>query len=358
MIDVESLLQPVSDKSPCGEDLEYSGLMELERTARGTAEQELGLGGGEGHGKHFLVAGREPNWVEVRKQALDLAGQTKDLRVVLHLIRALVRTEGFPGLRDGLSLLRGTIERYWECLYPAIDPEDQDPTMRVNTLAALEDIDTLLRPLREAPIVSAPAVGRFSLRDLAVARGEIPAPEGTEPPAPATIEAAFQASDLDALQAQAVAVAGALEDLRTIDTAVTARLGASNAISFEKLPQLLGETRRVLEEHLARRGVAISGPAGGPLSATAAAAATARGPGGAAPLSGEIGTREDVVRVLDKVCEYYRRQEPSSPVPILLERAKRLVAKDFIQIIRDLAPGGLAEVEAVRGRTEGDSQGP
>jgi len=351
-IDVDSLLKPVSPDAPCGENLEYSGLMELERAAQSTPEQEFGRGGTDGHGKHVVVSGREPNWVEVRKLALELARKTKDLKVLLHLTRALVRTEGFPGLRDALALLRGTIERYWECLYPVIDPEDPDPASRVNALADLEDLDTLLRPLREAPLVNAPAVGRFSLRDVAVARGELAAPEGTESPAPATIEAAFLASDLDALQAQAAAVAGALDDLRAIDTAVTDQLGTSDAASFEKLPQLLKEAERVLGEHLARRGV---GTATSPIELptdVVPAAGIAMGSAATAPVSAELRTREDVVRVLDKVCEYYRRQEPSSPVPILLERAKRLVAKDFMQIIQDLAPGGLPEVEAVRGRTE------
>jgi type VI secretion system protein ImpA len=357
VIDVESLLRPVSPDTPCGEDLEYSGLMELERVAQGSAEQELGRGGAEDHGKHFVVAAREPNWAEVGRVAAELAGKTRDLRVILYLTRALVRTDGFPGLRDGLALLRGTIERYWECLYPVIDPEDQDPTFRVNTLAALEDLESLLRPLREAPIVSAAGVGRFSLRDLAVARGEVPPPEGGEPPTPATIEAAFRASDLGALQAQAAAVTGALEDLRAIDAAVTDHLGAGNATSFEKLPQLLGEAERLLREHLAGRGGAAGGAAAEPRPAGSPGAGPLRPPATAAPLWGEISSREDVVRVLDRVCEYYRRQEPSSPVPILLERAKRLVAKDFMAIIRDLAPAGLAEVEAVRGRTDEESQG-
>jgi type VI secretion system protein ImpA len=65
-----------------------------------------------------------------------------------------------------------------------------------------------------------------------------------------------------------------------------------------------------------------------------------------------VSSREDVLRALDRVCEYYRRQEPSSPVPVLLERAKRLVGMDFLAIIKDLAPTGLHEVETIRGPTE------
>jgi type VI secretion system protein ImpA len=53
--------------------------------------------------------------------------------------------------------------------------------------------------------------------------------------------------------------------------------------------------------------------------------------------------------MLDKACEYFHRYEPSSPVPLLLERAKRLMSKDFVEILRDLAPDGIAQFEVVSG---------
>jgi type VI secretion system protein ImpA len=66
-------------------------------------------------------------------------------------------------------------------------------------------------------------------------------------------------------------------------------------------------------------------------------------------MTGAISSREDVLRVLDRVCAYFAQHEPSSPVPLLLKRAKRLVSKDFLEILRDLAPDGVAQAEAIRG---------
>ena len=60
-------------------------------------------------------------------------------------------------------------------------------------------------------------------------------------------------------------------------------------------------------------------------------------------------SREDVVRLLDRACDYFKRYEPSSPVPLLLRRAKRLITKDFLEIIKDMAPGGLSEVKSIGG---------
>jgi type VI secretion system protein ImpA len=71
-------------------------------------------------------------------------------------------------------------------------------------------------------------------------------------------------------------------------------------------------------------------------------------------VGGRITSRDDVVRVLDKVCEYYERNEPSSPVPVLLRRARRLVPKDFMEILRDLVPDGVAQAENIRGADSDD----
>ena len=67
-------------------------------------------------------------------------------------------------------------------------------------------------------------------------------------------------------------------------------------------------------------------------------------------LSGELQSREDVMRILDKLCEYYARVEPSSPVPLLLLRAKKLVPMNFMEIVKDLIPDAVATAEMYRGR--------
>ena len=67
-------------------------------------------------------------------------------------------------------------------------------------------------------------------------------------------------------------------------------------------------------------------------------------------LSGEIRSREDVVRAIDKICAYYARFEPTSPLPLLLDRCKRLVSSSFLDIIRDLAPDSVSQVERLAGK--------
>ncbi|MDW8371270.1 MAG: hypothetical protein RMK81_13420, partial [Geminicoccaceae bacterium] len=64
---------------------------------------------------------------------------------------------------------------------------------------------------------------------------------------------------------------------------------------------------------------------------------------------GTVRTREDVLRLLDQVLEYYRRQEPTRPVPLLVARAKKLVPMSFVEALKELAPAGMKELQAAAG---------
>jgi type VI secretion system protein ImpA len=344
-IDVDQLLQEVSSESPCGDDLEYDpAFAEMERAAQGKPEQQFG---------DTVVPSEEPNWPEVKKQALELLSRTKDLRVAVYLIRALVRTDGLLGLSEGLALLRRFLDRYWDEVHPRLDPEDDnDPTLRVNTIASLCGAETTLQGVRRAPLVSAGALGRFSLRDVEVAAGAVPVPAGTEVPDLSSIEAAFTGCEIEGLQATAEAVAQSVEQATAIEALLVDRVGVGQALDLSSLTDTLKSAGRILSERLARRGG--EGTVGLEESAATGAAAGAAPAGRPVPVpvAGQITSRQDVIRALDRVCEYFERNEPSSPVPMLLRRARRLVSKSFLEIIQDVAPDGLSQVELLRGPQE------
>ena len=66
-------------------------------------------------------------------------------------------------------------------------------------------------------------------------------------------------------------------------------------------------------------------------------------------LTGVVRNRDDVVLLLDKICGYYERHEPSSPLPLLLKRCRRLATLSFMDIVKDLAPSALQQVELIGG---------
>ncbi|HEY1398097.1 MAG TPA: type VI secretion system protein TssA, partial [Roseateles sp.] len=59
----------------------------------------------------------------------------------------------------------------------------------------------------------------------------------------------------------------------------------------------------------------------------------------------------DAVRALQRVCDWIERHEPSNPAPLLIRRAQRLMSKSFLEIMRDLNPEGVHEIEKLAGTT-------
>ncbi len=342
---LEELLQPGSADAPAGPDLEYDpAFLELERLSESKPEQQMG---------NTIVPAQEPEWKEVTTRALALFAKTKDLRISLKVTKGLLETKGFVGLADGLGLMRGIVETFWDGFYPKLDPDDgNDPTFRVNILMGLCDGPAFIDRIRIIPLVASRSFGRFSLRDMAMASGEIPPPAGTEAPKTSAIDGAFTECPLPELQGTAEAVHSSIESLKAIEAFVGEKVEASSGPNFSKLTDLLRSAEKIMAPHLARRGAAsnVAGEAG----ADGVAAGTGGVPG-AAPITGEINSREDVVRMLDKICSYYERVEPSSPLPILLQRSKRLVSANFLDIVRDLAPDSIAQFEYYRGKDPSES---
>jgi type VI secretion system protein ImpA len=338
---LESLLQPVSADAPCGADLEYDpAFLELERLSESKPEQQMG---------DNIVPAQEPDWKDVGNRALALLSKTRDVRIALKLARALLHTEGLAGFADALKLVRGIVESFWDGFYPKLDPaEKNDPTFRVNIMMGLCDGGTFIDRIRLIPLVSARSFGRFSLRDIAMASGELAPPTGTEAPKPSAIDGAFNECPVPELQATSDMLNSALESLKAVEAFVGDKVGASNGPNFAKLTDVLRSAEKIMTTRLARRGVGVEAAAG-----EAGADGVARGPGGGMSgpsMTGEINSRDDVIRVLDKICSYYERVEPSSPIPILLQRSKRLVSASFLDIVRDIAPDGLSQVENLRGK--------
>ncbi len=350
-MDVESLLAEVSAESPCGEDLTYDpAYMELERIAQGTPEQQVG---------DTVVEAEEPNWRDVRDQAMELLGRTKDIRVAVYLTLAQLQMEGVPGLRDGLALLRGLVEQYWDEFYPQLDPDDDyDPTERMNIVAQLspppevfDDPMKFKARLRQAPLADSRQLGQYGLRHILIARGDMTPPEGADEKFPdlSVIEGAFQDTDSEHLQEIVTAANEALEHLSIIDSLLTQRVGVGNVPNLDQLTEILGQMSSSVEQYT---GGAGGGGEPGAEPGGDVDAGGAPGGGGGPAISGDIRSPEDVIRVLDKICEYYQRNEPSSPVPLIVRRAKKLVRKNFIEIIQDLNPDGLRTIEMVSGPFE------
>lgn len=335
MIDIDELLTPVSPQDPCGEDLSYdTAMQELETVLLGKPETQ------------FSQA-EEPRWDDVRNRCVELLRRSKNLRVAVILCVSLLRAEGLAGFRDGLTVIHGLLHRYWDSLYPRLDPDDNnDPTERANILASMvtplgsfDDPMQFLRRLREAKLSDSALAGRFSLDEIAPSSA---GKESAVPPVdPARVQAAFRDTAPEKLAKVATALTEATATAKALDEFLTTTIGAGRAPDWAPLLVTLGDLRRAIEPFT---GGLDTSEAGAEVVAGAAVASHAPA---AAP--GTLQSRKDVVQALERICEYYNRAEPSSPVPLLLKRAQRLAEMNFLEIISDLSPEALAPVQNVTG---------
>ncbi|UCG49913.1 MAG: type VI secretion system protein TssA [Phycisphaerales bacterium] len=349
-IDIESLLSEISGESPCGEDLEYDpSFQALESMLRPKDP------GGIVEGVDEAV--EEPNWREVREKTLELLGRSKDLRLAMYLTLALLKMEGILGFRDGVAFVRGLLERYWEGVYPRLDPDDNnDPLQRINIVQAFSPVSVSAQDpmkfrqrLSEVPLCRSVQMGSFSYRDIQVARGEISAgdEEGAQGPEMSVIDAAFQDTATEELEATAKATEEALEHLAGITTAFSTSAAQGQSPDVGGSQAILGSIHKCVDEYLAKRG--LGGAAGEPGEAGG------EGAKGGISLAGEISSPKEALLALEKVCQYFDRHEPSSPVPLLLRRAQRLVSKNFVEVITDICPDALSRVQLIGG-SSGESE--
>lgn len=342
-IDVEGLLRPVSDAAPCGEDLRYDRrYLEVMRLAEGKPEQQMG---------DTIVPGEEPNWREVGDGCLELFARSKDLRVAMLLCLAQVRLDGYPGLRDGLRLVKGIAENFWDGMFPLLDPDDgNDPTERMNIIASLAvppgsfgDPMKFQDRTREAPIVEHRQLGRVGLRELLIVAGDLPAPTDASAPKldSGAIEAIFEEVETPALEAVAKTIEEAAELVKGLEDTLTNKVGAGKAVDLSSFRTLVADAAKAVRKRLSKRGV------GGPAGAIDEATGLPSGPGGQR-LAGEIYSSSDVREALDKIVRYYELREPSSPVALVMQCAHQLVDKNFLEIVRVLTPDAIQVLEKIK----------
>jgi type VI secretion system protein ImpA len=144
-INIEALLQPIPGGDPCGADLRYHPVtLQIKEARREEANVSQGVW------KHDVKVADFPLVLKLCREALTKQG--KDLQVAAWLTEALLRLEGFAGLRQGLELIRRLLETYWDGVHPRPD-EDGDLVMRAT---ALRWVGSQLDPsIRSAPVTKA-----------------------------------------------------------------------------------------------------------------------------------------------------------------------------------------------------------
>jgi type VI secretion system protein ImpA len=329
MLDVEALAQPAPVDAPGGPDLHYSAeYAALERAAAGKPERQVG---------NAIVPAEPPEWRAVLDGAAALLTRSKDLRVAVLLVRALLETRGFEGFGLGLALTRRLVSDFWPDLHPRLDAEDDgDPTARVTAMAGLVGRD-LIQAVRATPLATSKSFGPITLRAL-----DAPGARGA-----AALDAAFEQVPPEALGPGGAAVIRCAQEASALAAAWSEVLPSAGP-DFAVLVGTLGHAQQIAKARMTPREAESASDGNG------AAQRDLAGASGEAPraLAGEVRSRDDVLRAIDAICAYYARAEPSSPVPLLLQRSRRLVTMSFLDILKEMLPESVANLQKISGTTD------
>ena len=331
--DLENLLTPISEDDPGGPDLSVEN-RRLTWIDAFDQRPEMDPVTGE------MTEPGDIDWAQIKRDLVAELAQTKDVWLAVYLAIAGARSSDLPAINAGLATLAGLLERFWEDVHPRLDP-DFGASARSAHCGSLTDRREFLNPLGRVVVLRHERLGDFCLDDLVAIREAGQAHERYAP-----LHAALQ-TNAEALQEACDQLEGCLASVREADRIFTAQAGSAESPNFkaayERFDKLLASARHF-----------------NPTAASAASSADSETPEGhaisvlqASGAPGRIETRDDVMKALDAVCDYYRRREPSSPVMLALLRAKSWVPMDFMAVMADIAPNSLEDVRNVLIRREG-----
>lgn len=326
VIDLEALLLPLPGDNPVGENLQYSGIYDEIREAR---RAEDGLSQGE-----WQREPKTPDWPKVIELSTGaLATKSKDLQVGAWLVEALVERYGFVGLRDGLKLMRGLHEQFWDHLYPEIDEGDLDA--RANAMSLMDARMEL--PLKRVSLTKSGTGPDYSyiqweesskfdipeniealesegqtraleLKDQAAAEGKTTG-EAWRKAKNSTRRAFYEETT--------ILVNECWDEFQTLDRVMDEKFGRQTpGLGVVKktldlvrtLIEKLVKEKRILEPDAALDGDSAGGEAGS-------------GGGGSQRDAGPLRGRAEALRQLAEVAQYFQNTEPHSPVAYLVQRA-------------------------------------
>ena len=322
---VDRWLLPLDNGEGCGPDLEYD-------------PQSLELTGAAGRPESQFGPGEPPDWARVRDLAESLLARTRDLRFALWWGRAQLNLEGFQALPAVLALLHGLLDNFWDELHPLPDADEPDALARLSVIGGLDKIDSLLGDIRNSRLSSDRRLQNLRVRDVEVALGKL-APRADETPRSPGEIAGMVAEAAEAAAALQMQTDAALGSLARMEALMSERFSPDLVVDLAAVRGMLTGVKSVLPV-----GIAEVAPAQVPE--TDGAAAPSRLSGGGVH---SVDTRQEAIRAIELVCSYLERNEPTNPAQLLLRRAARVIDKNFLQLVRELAPDAVKDVARIMG---------
>ena len=331
VIDLEALLSPISEEKPSGETMRYSGLYDEISEAR-RADEDVEQG-------DWKVALKIADFRKVIDLAVPaLTSDTKDLQIAVWLTEALSKQHGFAGLRDGLKLVGGLQDKFWETLFPEIDEGDMEGRANAIEWVAMQ---TSLA-IKQAKITQGDGYSYFDWEDSK--RFDIPnnietldsadRAKYSELQEQASKEnrvtadrwrVAFAASRRNFYEEVALAIEECWAECKELNRVIEEKFDRNQmpglGVLEKSLEAVQTQVKKFLEEKRAEEpdpeveeteadGEQVEGEV---VVATDGSRVAATG--------GAIQSRAEALKRLGQLAEFFRKSEPHSPVSYLVQRA-------------------------------------
>ena len=326
-LDPSRLLAPVSDDDPTGPDLAYDPQRyEIEQAFE--TEVSIDASGVEAQASDI-------DWRAIIAKIVEQSARTKDIWLPVYLCRAGARAGDLEVVEAGAKYLAGLLETYWPGLHPRL--EEYGFQGRKGPCDSLTGAPQFIQPLRRITLIRHPRLGDYSIDDFERFRLGGETEEGY-----GMFRAALEDVSQDGLEEIIQRLDAISDSLRRVDLTLTANADDGGSTNFRATYEALDQMRRAVQ-------------AFGPKLAASENGEPTVEPDVASPsfsnstpaLGVRIETRDDVVRALEALGDYYRRREPGHPILTLLQRAREWVGLDFMAILEDIAPGSVEEARNV-----------
>lgn len=343
-INLDALIAPISAENPSGNNLRndisanslYYQIKDARNHAR-SIERQLVQGG------DASLLSPIADWKKVLNLSVDiLSTKSKDLEICAWFIESLIRIQQFEGLRKGFYVTQQLVEQFWETLYPL--PEENDISMRVAALGGLngdESEGTLIAPIDNVPLISSKTYGDFSFWQYQQASdvNKIQDPEKKAKRIAdgvtdfATIELAIKETSAGFFVNLINSLNNCLTEFATLHKILDSKCGSESPPASQirdALTHYLDIVKYISQDILA---LTVVGDSQNPETGLQTDKSQHQG----------IDDRHQALATLNSIADFFRRTEPHSPLPYLIEKVIRWGNMPLPDLLMELIPDQNAQ---------------
>ncbi|KOO13157.1 type VI secretion protein [Vibrio xuii] len=411
MVDIESLLAPISDEAETGTYLKldrsaYRSLRNSYNTAQSSFRQLIETP--DASSDEALLDANDSNWAQLRQDAFDaLTKSTKDIELLgWYIASQLFTAKPYQALADSTKVLTEFVERYWSTLHPTL-PENKLKSsdeqgiarelaeFRIKPLLQLvgesNDSTALFMPLQLISLIDEITYGDYlraersgelaNLKEAAQSRysSEV---EETVMLLSQNYQHFSQAEAAIAKECQSIGVTPT--SFRFVKANIANSINAIRFLTEEKFAswpldeEFLPRKEETVEEvqaevtpeaNIAEPLAEMTAVSNNTQSVEPAAPTSNATANGASPSPnqalvtnataftsvGNLASRDHAFQELRKIAEYFKATEPHSPISFLLERAIRWGYMSLPELLQEMTGGNSSVMEHINQLTGMDN---